>query len=109
MPLRVLVDIVQQRDLALQLVSDLDTQLMLPTYRLTQVIQLLVLLPYYLGVVGMDLLVGEGLFVEGRGGRGVAIRVKERRAVGVVVAVVIGSAIGEADRFGWRMLRSWVF
>jgi hypothetical protein len=85
-PLYIPIHSIQQGNMAVQLVSDLDTQLMLAADRLTKLIQLIILVPHDLVVVEIDLLIGHIGLVDGRG-RLIAIRPEKMLAVAVFFLV----------------------
>lgn len=97
------VDVVEQQDVALELVADLDRQLALAADALAQPVQLLVLLRDDLLVVLVDLLVRQLRVVGALLIRIVAVR-EEGGAVHVVVVVVV-VGVGKAHGFLGRGAR----
>jgi hypothetical protein len=103
MAVNALLDLIQQHDLAIQLVANLHAQLALPANGGAQRVELVILVAQHAAVVGVDLLVVEVGLVGWSVGvvRGVVAVgcVEEGGAVGVCFLVGIG-IVGEADGFG---------
>ena len=104
MPVRHIIHLIQHLHLAIQLIPNLDAQIPLPPDTDSQPIQLLVLIPYNIAMVLMNLHVIEmALIWRGRIGRVIAVG-KERGAVGGFLGVG-RRGVGEADGFGGILRR----
>lgn len=116
MPFNVRIHAVQQRNMAIELIPNLDTQLMLAPNRLTQPIEMIILFPHNIRVVRMDLLIRHLRLINTRRRWLIPVRAEKTRAIPLLLFVNLilhggcsGGVVHEPDGLRWRMLWNGLF